>query len=86
MGVVGSLIMAAAMVSVGARVLMVSVAGGAGYASVKAGIWSDGSNSKETLGTIKERVADLRGEIYYPRVGDKTEAVTKVISSLLITL
>ena len=63
------------LVSAAARVFLASVAGGAGYASVKAGVWEDGKNSQQTLNTIKDRLANIKPEIMYP--GSK-ETVTKV--------
>lgn len=51
------------LVAAASRVLLASLAGGAGYASVRAGVWSDGKTSKEKLDTMRDQ---LREEIYYP--------------------
>ena len=66
------------LISAAARVFLASLAGGAGYASVKAGVWSDGKDSREKLDAVKERVSELRGEISYPFTEKKTK-VSKVV-------
>ena len=45
--------------------IRVTVAGGVTYGTVKAGAWSDSSDSREKLDKVQESISNLR-EIEYP--------------------
>ena len=68
-----------AIVSIAARVFLASLAGGAGYATVQAGVWEDGKNSQQTLAAIRDRLANIKPEIVYPTSPSAAkESVAKV--------